>query len=307
MKVLIADDDPMTRTSMRLLLESWGYEAVVVEDGDEAWAKLSEDGAPLMAILDWGMPGLDGLDVCRKLRCEHAAPYVYVLMLTARANVDDVIEAMAAEADDFLVKPFHPQELEVRLRAGRRIIELQESLLYQAYHDPLTDAWNRAAAVTICSNELARAKRDGSSVGIMLADLDHFKRINDDYGHKTGDDVLCEAVRRLQHALRVYDSVCRYGGEEFLIVLPGCDESEAMEAAKRINQTFSTAPFETTSGSIAVTASIGLVVSSDGSNCNRDDLIHIADQALYQAKSDGRNCVRSVLPLREAAPVLPKR
>lgn len=295
MKVLIADDDPMTRTSMHLLLESWGYEPVVVADGNEALAALCAEGAPPMAILDWGMPGLDGLEVCRKLRHEHPAPYVYVLMLTARANVDDVVEAMAAEADDFLAKPFHPQELEMRLRAGRRIIELQESLLYQAYHDPLTDAWNRAAAVTICSKELARAKREKSSVGIILADLDHFKQINDNHGHKAGDDVLCEAVRRLQHSLRVYDSVCRYGGEEFLLVLPDCDESEAIEAAKRINRTFSAASFDTSSGLIDVTASLGVVVSSHWPDCNRDELIRIADQALYQAKSDGRNCVRVVV------------
>jgi diguanylate cyclase (GGDEF)-like protein len=201
-----------------------------------------------LAILDWMMPGLDGVEVCRKVRQAGGAPYVYLIMLTGRAERRDVVQGMGAGADDYLSKPFDEQELRVRLRAGRRIVDLQEALRTLATRDALTGTWNRRAILEILRRELARGAREGTPVGVVLADLDHFKRVNDTLGHLTGDAVLSEAARRIGAALRPYDALGRYGGEEFLIVLPGCDPEGASQVAERVRGRVAEAPVTTPAG-----------------------------------------------------------
>jgi two-component system cell cycle response regulator len=295
MRVLAAEDNPVFQSMLRTMLTKWGYQAVIARSGTEAWHILQSDDAPRLAVLDWMMPGMDGLEICRRIRSARREPYIYILLLTARTEAQDLIEGMNAGADDYLTKPFNSHELRVRLHAGRRILDLQEELLKarealreQATHDGLTGLLNRATILEKLDDELSRAERSGNPVSVLMADLDRFKAINDTLGHLAGDAVLCEAARRLKSAARRYDSVGRYGGEEFLVVLPGCDASHAALQAERMRDAIGATPFVTPSRPVNVTASLGVACSSDSAP---EALVREADDALYQAKGTGRNRV----------------
>jgi two-component system cell cycle response regulator len=290
MRALIADDDPAALLLLASVLEDWGYEVVTARDGTEAWELLRRADAPPLAIVDWMMPGLDGVEVCRKVRQASEAPYVYLIMLTGKTGSQDIVRGMEAGADDYVAKPFDEQELEVRLRAGRRIVELHEALRIQATHDALTGTWNRGAIQEILQRESARSSRDDMPIGVVMADLDNFKRLNDTHGHLAGDAVLREVTRRMGAALRPYDALGRYGGEEFLIILPGCDRSSSVSAAERMRHDVAETPVATSVGSIPITASLG-AMSAQGPGLDAENLIAIADQALYRAKREGKNRV----------------
>ncbi len=295
MRVLAAEDNPVFQSMLKTMLTRWGYEAVMARDGNEAWAILNGADAPRLAVLDWMMPGMDGVEICRKIRGANREPYVYILLLTARTESQDLIEGMDAGADDYLTKPFNAHELRVRIRAGRRILELQEELLQarealrdQATHDGLTGLLNRTSILEKLDDELARASRSGTDVSVLMIDLDRFKCVNDTQGHLAGDAVLREAAARLKLVSRRYDSVGRYGGEEFLVVLPGCDLSAAQFQAERLREAMARTPFRADSHPLVMTASLGLACSS---RCAPEVLIREADDALYLAKSAGRNRV----------------
>ena len=245
MRILIADDDEVSRCKLEALLSKWGYEVISVEDGTSAWEALQQENAPRLTILDWMMPGMDGSEICRQLRQSRKGAYVYVLLLTSKVGKEDIVAGMEAGADDYLGKPFDAQELKVRLRAGKRIVDLEEALRVQATHDALTGAWNHGAIIDMLEQELARAEREGISTGAVLVDLDHFKRVNDTYGHLTGDAVLREAAQRMTRELRRSDVLGRYGGEEFLVVLPGCEEPDALGLAERLRRCIACDPVAT--------------------------------------------------------------
>ena len=295
MRVLAAEDNPVFQSMLKTMLTRWGYEAVMARDGNEAWNILEGSDAPRLAVLDWMMPGMDGVEICRRIRSANREPYVYILLLTARTESQDLIEGMDAGADDYLTKPFNAHELRVRIRAGRRILDLQEELLQarealreQATHDGLTGLLNRTSILEKLDDELSRAARDGSSVSVLMVDLDRFKSVNDTQGHLAGDAVLREASSRLKSASRRYDSVGRYGGEEFLMVLPGCETAAAALQAERLRDAIAGTPFRADSRPLAMTCSIGLACSS---HCAPEVLVREADDALYQAKANGRNRV----------------
>jgi diguanylate cyclase (GGDEF)-like protein len=297
-KVLAAEDNPVVQSMLSNLLTKWGYQPVMARDGNQAWDALQQPDGPQLAILDWMMPGLNGVDVCRGVRAAGREPYVYILLLTARADFQDLLEGMEAGADDYLTKPFQAHELRVRLRAGRRILELQQQLLAarealreQATHDGLTGLLNRNAVLEMLHKELARAAREGHPVSLLMVDLDRFKNINDTYGHAAGDAVLRESARRMRDAVRTYDSVGRYGGEEFLIVLPGCDGESAFTQAERVRETFARSPFVTGAHSLPVTCSIGASSRMHASAADGDALLREADVAMYSAKDEGRDRV----------------
>ena len=241
MKVLIAEDEVVSRCLVERLLSRWGYDVVVATDGLEALRILKHPDAPKLVVFDWLMPGMDGAQLCREIRGRKQEPYTYILLLTGKRTKGDVIEGLDAGADDYITKPFEPQELKVRLHTGKRILCLQDQLIAArealrdvAMHDSLTGLWNRGAIREFLASEVARAQRQGSSVGIVLADLDHFKSVNDTYGHPVGDAVLCNVARAMRGATRPYDSVGRHGGEEFMILLPGCDPMNAVSHAERL-------------------------------------------------------------------------
>jgi diguanylate cyclase (GGDEF)-like protein len=281
----------MARFILEHMVREWGFEPILASNGVEAWKLLSGDDPPPLVLLDWMMPGLDGLEICRRLRTTTRGSYVRVIMLTARNETSDLVEALNAGADDFIGKPFNKQELCVRLRAGQRIAELEAKLRFQATHDGLTGVLNRTAIFEALEHDLARAGRNHQATAILLADVDHFKRVNDSFGHQAGDLVLREVTRRIKSVIRVFDSLGRYGGEEFLVVLPDCDASQARDIAERIRQAVSRTPIETPCGPVSVTMSVGGSISMAGSTF-ADALAREADAALYQGKRDGRDCAR---------------
>jgi diguanylate cyclase (GGDEF)-like protein len=299
MEILIADDDPVSRRLLEASLKKWDYQVVSACDGAQAWELLQEASAPRLAVLDWMMPGLSGPEVCRNVRMQAREPYTYILLLTARNQKEDLIEGMEAGADDYITKPFDAQELKVRLRAGRRILELQaelvaarETLREQATHDSLTRLWNRSSILDILKREMAKAERETASVGLIMVDLDHFKQINDTHGHMAGDEVLREAARRMQASLRSYDAVGRYGGEEFLIVSPGSSQVSAIHLAERLRSAIHREPLRVGEKSLTFSISLG-VAAVQGVATTPEVLIRAADEALYRAKELGRNRVES--------------
>jgi two-component system, cell cycle response regulator len=302
MRVLIAEDDPVSRRLLELKLQQWGHEVVATHDGDQAWQLLQQEGAPQLAILDWMMPGMDGIQVCREVRRRAEGQYTYLLLLTARGRKEDIVEGINAGADDYLTKPFHGHELQARLRAGQRVLDLQarlmaalDTLREQATHDAMTCLWNHSAILDILQREIARAERESGRLAVMLADLDYFKRINDTHGHMIGDAVLREAAQRMSASVRPFDHVGRYGGEEFMIVLPGCNEPNACRVAERLRQHVRGKPLTTDSMSIPVTISVGLV-AWEGGRTDAGSLVHAADVALYRAKRGGRDRIEVAAP-----------
>ncbi len=302
MKILIAEDDSVSRRLLEAFLSKWGYEVIVATNGAEAWRIFEQDEAPRLALLDWMMPELDGIEVCRRVRVREARPYVYMVLLTARSQKQDLLKALEAGADDYLTKPFDADELRARLHVGRRIIELQDALIaaretmrFQATHDSLTGVFNHTEILGALRRELSRAGRDGTSVGVIMADLDHFKRVNDTRGHLAGDVVLREAVQRMVSCVRAYDAIGRYGGEEFLVVVPSSDARGTLVLAERIRARIEASPIETPAGAIGVTASMGVALSGAHTR-DAQTLLCAADAALYLAKEHGRNGVELAVP-----------
>jgi len=303
LKALIAEDNPGFRKILERMLTKWGYDVVTADSGLKAWQMLQATDPPRLALLDWMMPGLDGVEVCRRVRELGREPYIYILLVTARDTPEELVEGMEAGADDYLRKPVNSHELRVRLRAGRRIIDLQEELVNarealrrQATRDPLTELWNRAAMFDILERELKRARRESSPLSVVMADLDHFKAVNDRLGHSAGDAVLQESARRMSLCVRPYDWPCRYGGEEFLIVMAGCDLTGATMRAEEIRSAVGAAPFQIPEGVLSVTCSIGVTASSGDAGFDAAALLHEADAALYAAKHNGRNRVEVFAP-----------
>ncbi len=298
MKILLAEDSLFARQLLRDTLVASGYEVVLAEDGERAWRALQGPEAPSLALLDWMMPGLDGLEVCRRVRAAAREPYVYIIILTGKERPQDVVEGLAAGADDYLKKPFDNQELQARIRTGRRMVELhqqliaaREALREQATTDALTGVANRRTILETLGRELERSRRAGTSCAVVFVDLDHFKRVNDTHGHAAGDAVLRQAAATMRSILRPYDLLGRYGGEEFVAVLPGCDAAGAQAVAERLRATVSAAPTVVGELSLRVTCSIGVAVGGGASGADRERLLSAADAALYRAKQVGRDRV----------------
>jgi diguanylate cyclase (GGDEF)-like protein len=303
MKILIADDEPVSLRRLEKTLTGWGYQVQAALDGTEAWRLMMQPDGPKLAILDWMMPGLDGLEICRRERQLSRDRYTYILLLTSKTAKTDIIAGLKSGADDYLCKPVDHSELEFRLRAGCRIVNLQESLFdacralnLQATHDQLTELWNRRAINEFLIQELSRSSREPTPIGVVLADIDHFKLINDTYGHFVGDDVLRQVAARLKSELRDYDRVGRYGGEEFLIVLPGCSTEDAMRQAERLRSAIQKSPFLIGDAKLTVTISAGVAVHEGGRSADVSSVLQCSDLALYRAKHRGRNRVELFTP-----------
>ena len=300
MKILIAEDDAVSRRILEAYLKKWGHEVVSTENGADAWKCLQRDDAPRLAVLDWMMPELDGVQVCQRVRNRESAPFTFLILLTAKGETDDIVTALDSGADDYLTKPYNAAELRSRIGAGERIVRLQEeleaantALTRLSQTDFLTQANNRSAIVSRMNEELTRSARTNASLAVFLLDVDHFKKINDTHGHAAGDCVLIELARRLKEQCRAYDAIGRYGGEEFVVVAPGPHQDEIEAVGERIRLAIAHTPFEAGDATIETTVSIGGVWIPPGAAVSVDEVLKRADQLLYQAKDAGRNCVMS--------------
>lgn len=301
-RVLLVEDSPVYQQLISEHLREWGFEVISVTDGLQAWDILQTPSSPNLAVMDWVMPKMDGIEVCRKLReTARADTYVYTILLTVKNSRGDLLKAMDAGVDDYLAKPFDEFELRARLKVGRRILDLQAELIssredmrFSAMHDSLTGLLNRKEVLAALRRELSRSKRDHSPVSIVLVDVDHFKEVNDELGHLFGDEALNEVAQRLRWSLRDYDSVGRYGGEEFLLVLPKCDLAAALKRTNQVRERISLAPVRTNGAEKCVTVSMGVAVSKGLGEMEVEQLLREADHGLYKAKRNGRNRVEHV-------------
>jgi diguanylate cyclase (GGDEF)-like protein len=296
MRILIAEDDFTSRTMLAGLLKKHGHEVVETTDGAAAWDKLRQPDAPLLIILDWMMPHIDGLELVRRVRAAETEQPPYILMLTTKKDKADIIAGLDAGANDYLTKPFDAGELRARVEVGRRMVELQRELVesrkilaHQSTHDPLTGVLNRRGVLERLREELSRAERYGDLLGIGMVDIDHFKQVNDTYGHQTGDDILGGLTVVLKESLREYDSVGRIGGEEFLLIAPLQSEKDCLPVFKHTCRKVAEKSIPSRSGALSVTISIGVVLA--GGNDSVDEILAAADKALYRAKDKGRNQV----------------
>lgn len=299
MKILVADDDAVSRTLMKRVLEKSGYEVSTAEDGVQALELLLSGGGPRLALLDWMMPGFQGPDICRRVRAERRQAYVYMILLTAKLSGDDIVAGLTAGADDYLTKPCNPEELKARLRCGQRILELEDTLMeaneklrFRASHDALTGLWNHGAILNRLRSELMRIETDAAHLSVLLADVDHFKQVNDVHGHMVGDELLRHVSSRIVEAVEPVDLVGRYGGEEFLILLRDCGPSQIADRAERIRASVADGAFSSERGPLSVSISLGAVpVTEWNQSLSFEPLLKQADDAMYEAKAGGRNRV----------------
>jgi two-component system, cell cycle response regulator len=307
LKILIADDEALSRRLLEKTLERAGYEVIAVENGRAAVRQLCQADGPRLALLDWVMPELDGPGVCREVRRQQEESYVYMVLLTSKESKEDIVTGLESGADDYLTKPFNVDELKARLRTGERILHLEgrlvearEMMRFKATHDALTSIWNRGVIMDLLGRELMRSQREAGCTIVLLGDVDHFKSVNDTHGHLVGDEVLQEIARRLLLSIRSYDFVGRYGGEEFLLVLNNCKPQFAEARAEDIRKIVSSRPIQTLAGPLNIAMSFGLLLSDGWGVRPVEELLHEVDAALYAAKAAGRNCVRIAKPPVEA-------
>lgn len=302
MKVLIAEDDMISGRALEKNIRGWGYDAVVTTNGKDAWQALNPevkdpkkpDKDPIrIAVLDWEMPYINGIDLCKKIRTtplDKKDSYLYIILLTGRDNQDDIIQGLSAGADDYITKPYNFLELKVRLNNGERIIQLENKRIQIADTDDLTQLCNRDRIHEILTEETERCLRENTPIGVIWADIDNFKQVNDNFGHITGDLVLIEVAKRLKKSLRKYDKIGRCGGDEFLAVIPTCGHDHVAHIAERFRRIINAKKIAIESDQLEVTISVGATSSENSPNSSPDILIKTSDKALYEAKNKGRNC-----------------
>jgi diguanylate cyclase (GGDEF)-like protein len=282
MKILIAEDDLTTQRILEALVLKWGHQPVVTGNGQDAWEHLQSEDGPRLALLDWMMPGASGLDVCRRVRQRAAPGYIYVVILTARSDSEDAITALEAGADDFVSKPFHPHELRARINTAQRILELEESLSKRAFYDHMTGLPNRSLLAERFRRSADVAIRNGEMLALLHCDLDHFKMVNDNFGHAAGDAFLTEASQRLRENLADAGMLARVGGDEFVLLANVRTTDDATALAKRVREVLAR-PIEAQGHRLSLGASIGISLFPNNGD-SLDVLLRNADHAMYELK-----------------------
>jgi two-component system, cell cycle response regulator len=293
MRVLIVDDDITTCDMLTETVKKWDFDPQVAKDGREAWEILRQPDGPRLVLLDWMMPEMDGLEVLRLCR-EHLFEWpLYIILLTSKNSKENIVMGLDAGANDYITKPFDPNELSARMRVGQRTVDLQAKLLetqkiltHLATHDPLTGIMNRRAVLELIQTELIRKQRDHEDAELCIGfiDVDDFKRVNDTYGHLAGDDVLKGIATLLSSRLRPGDFLGRIGGDEFLIIMPGVHDQTALRLFEELSIAIANLRIPVKSNQVSATVSIG--VASFREDTGLDDLLACADAAMYRAKHE---------------------
>jgi len=288
-QVLLVDDNPQLTEALQRLLRKEPYDILTANSADEALGIFAQQSIDVV-VSDEQMPGMTGSEFLALVRCNY--PDTMRILLTGQASLEATIRAINdGEIYRFLTKPCCKVDLSSAIQQALQQAAAREAQRQQAMRDLLTGVWNRAGILDVLQRELALARREGTPVSVVMADLDHFKWINDTHGHLIGDTVLRETVRRMLLAVRPYDAIGRYGGEEFLLVLPGCDVSSVAHVVERIRTCIAREAVQTSAGLVSVTCSFG-VAAYDGTNWGEvEELLRSADGALYRAKNAGRNRV----------------
>jgi diguanylate cyclase (GGDEF)-like protein len=302
MRTLVADDDPITATIVSATLGRAGMDVTVAHDGDVAWQQLNSVQPPALAILDWMMPNIDGLELCRRIRSTTRLAGMYVILVTGRDSREDLIAGLEAGADDYMTKPIDVTELKARVSVGIRVARLQQNLTRNvselcatrdrlarlASTDALTGVYSRRWWFDLAEKEFSRSRRYDRMFSLLMADLDWFKRINDAYGHEAGDRVLNQFGTMLRKTCRDSDVIGRIGGEEFALLLPETTAEAAQNLATRVTEACRSIVVEASAGEVHCSCSVGVTeVRPDDERL--DSVLTRADQALYAAKRAGRN------------------
>lgn len=303
--VVVAEDDRSYLHRLTGILRRSGYTPHAARNGEEAWQLLMETKAQLL-VTDWTMPGMSGVDLCRKVKHTDLPYYVYSIVLTSRREEQEIVEGFSSGADDYLTKPVNSAELKARIKVGARIVHLEQELReakdeaqvlvkrleVMVSTDDLTGVSNRRALLARLTEELSQARRTGHDLSVAMIDIDHFKRLNDTHGHAAGDLVLREVVNRVLGAKREYDIVGRLGGEEFVVILPELSLADALPVAERLRAQVADTPFILSNGThLNATFSVGVACAPQGRIESIDALLAASDRALYRAKEHGRNRV----------------
>jgi two-component system, cell cycle response regulator len=303
MRALVADDDRTTAAIVaKVLIDAGLTEVDIAEDGAAAWTMLNALQPPSLAVIDWTMPGLDGLELCRRVRNSLRLSSMYVLLLTAHERREDLIAGLNAGADDYMTKPVDLDELRARIRVGMRVVSLQENLaervtaLRRAHNrlqemastDALTELYSRRWWFDMATTEFSRSRRYDRDLSVLIIDLDHFKRVNDRFGHETGDAVLRTFAALLRRECRQSDIIGRLGGEEFAIALPETSVAQAQTLAARLTEGCRSISVSTPLGDVRWSCSVGVTQVRDDDQ-EIDGVLRRADTALYEAKRAGRD------------------
>ncbi len=303
MKILIAEDDSVTRNILQRILLKQGHNLIVAEDGERAWKLfLQYRESVYMAILDWEIPKIDGIELCKRIRSTEIDHYVYLLILSSKTKKQEIVTGLEAGADDYLTKPFHPEELVARIKVGKRIINLEQSLRkanerleFLATIDGLTGVLNQRTLLERLKEELVRGARNGHAILLIMLDIDNFKYINDTFGHLSGNRIIVDFINSIKSQLRPYDILGRYGGDEFLIIIPCQDGNIHLDVPERLCSAIKKNKFAIGDQELKITASFGAISILPYIKKDPDKLFYRAlkrvDEALYQAKAKGRNCV----------------
>jgi diguanylate cyclase (GGDEF)-like protein len=302
--VLLVDDDEDVRNHLGPMITAAGYEVVTAADAEAALASLQRNFTPIV-ILDVGLPGMNGLDLCREIRCQSYSGYVYLMLHSCKDAHEDILAGLEAGADDYLAKGTPKSQLLGRLLTAQRIFALEHSLKVSvgdqqrmAMTDVLTGAFNRRYLLQHLTVELRRALRSSGELAVLVLDFDHFSGVNDLYGHAAGDAALAELVKRIQNNLRRHCDWCaRLGGDEFVVVLPQTDIAGASIVADKLLRAIGSTPMRTDAGIVRMTVSIGasaLGAREDANLVSAETLLARADLCLYESKRAGRN--RATMP-----------
>jgi len=320
MKLLIVDDETIVRTILSSMIKGWDYEVILAANGEEAWTLLQTIHEPVILLVDWIMSGMDGIELCKKIKQSEKARSAHVIMLTVKSEIEDMVVGFAAGADDFLSKPVDPRELSSRLSVGRRILKYKyeleqrnsilqattkamekimeelnvanEKLRILSMLDEVTGIPNRRSLEDYLAREWGYALRKGEPLTLIMVDADFFKLYNDTYGHQAGDECLRKVASVLNNNItRSGDLVARYGGEEFIVALRNTDTLDGQKVGEYLRQRVEGLGIPHSASEIApyVTISLGVATMVPETNHCQSALIEKADQALYQAKNSGRN------------------